>query len=93
MTHLEKHENVINNQKTRTEIETDPQIIQVLELPHKDFKITTISILKKTEEKITKKMKNVNKELKTGRKNQMDILKRKEKIHEMKTHWMDLTSE
>lgn len=38
MTHLEKHESMIDNQKEKKKKkEAEPQMIQVLEVPHKDF--------------------------------------------------------
>lgn len=93
MRYLEKQECVINNQKKTTEIETDSQMIQVLELANKDFEITVTNMLKKIEEKIDKKMRNFNRESETLRKIQMDILELKETISEIKNHWMYLTSE
>lgn len=52
MTHLEKHESMINNQKEKKKKEAEPQMIQVLEVSHKDFKITIINVLKEREKQI-----------------------------------------
>lgn len=52
MTHLEKHESMINNQKGKKKKEAESQMIQVLEVSHKDFKITIINVLKEREKQI-----------------------------------------